>query len=340
MLIHDTAAATARALTPEGFLRVRARIGRTGVHLYRADELGPPAGFAAGDTVRVYRPPEAVFSPDAMASFAGKPVTDGHPPAMVDAGNWKRYAVGQSGPAVEPDGDHLVTDLLIADAAAVARVEAGAQLSNGYLADFDFTPGTTPDGALYDAVQSNIRGNHIALVDAGRCGDSCRIGDAEVRDCGCGSALTTVTIDGITLDVAEASVEAANRLRKKIETLDGTVVALTAQVPDGHTLDALVADRSRVVDFAKLALGAGLETRGRTTAALRRAVVARMLGSDLDDRSDNYVAAAFDALCSVDMIRNPLAVSLAGADPRPDTRRERDRFLAQAWKGDQPHGVR
>lgn len=340
MLIHDTATAAARTRTPEGFLRVQARIGRTGVHLYRAAELGTPPGFAPDDTVRVFRPPDAVFGLEAMASFAAKPVTDGHPPAMVDASNWRRYAVGQSGLEVVRDGDHLATDLLITDGEAVKRVELGAQLSNGYLADFDFTPGTTPEGEAFDAVQSNIRGNHIALVAAGRCGDSCRIGDAQARECGCGTALATVTVDGVAIEVAAGSVSVVEALRAKIEALDGTVAVLTAQIPDGRALDALVADRALVLDRARTAFGAGYDTRGLTTAAIRRAVVSRVLGADLGARSDDYVSAAFDALCAADTGRNPLAASLAGAEVRPDSRRELDRFLTHAWKGDQPHGVR
>lgn len=338
MLIHDTATAAARAVTPEGFLRVRARIGRSGIHLYRAAELGAPAGFAPVDTVRVYRGPDEVFGSESMASFAAKPVTDGHPPAMVDASNWKRYAVGQSGPEVTRDGDHLATDLLITDGEAVKRVEVGAQLSNGYLADFDFTPGTTPDGEPYDATQSNIRGNHIALVDAGRCGDSCRIGDADGTVCGCGSALTSVTVDGVTIEVTTGSVEAIERLRRKVEAQEGTIAALTTKVPDSLALDALVADRAQVIERARAALGAGFEPRGLTTDGIRRAVVSRVLGADLGARGEVYVSAAFDALCATDAARNPLAAHLAGADPRQagDARRARDRFLTQAWKGETP----
>lgn len=338
MLIHNSAAATSRSATPEGFLRVRARIARTGVHAYRAAELGAPSGFAPDDTIRVYRSPEEVFGAASMQSFASKPVTDGHPAAMVDARNWRRYAVGQSGPEVVRDGDHLAADLLITDAAAVRRVEAGAQLSNGYLADFDFTPGTSPEGEAYDATQSNIRGNHIALVEAGRCGESCRISDGLVPDCGCGGALTTVTVDGVAFEVAATSSEAVEQLRRKIKSLDGTIAALAAQIPDEHALDVLVVDRARVMERARATLGAGFEMHGLSTKAIRLAVVSRVLGADLGTRCDDYVSAAFDALCAVDTIRNPLAASLAGAGARRDVRRERDHFLTHAWKGE-PQGA-
>lgn len=343
MLIHDTATATARALTPEGFLRVRARIGRSGIHLYRAAELGTPGGFAPDDTIRVYRPPEAVFDPEAMASFAARPITDGHPPAMVDATNWRRYAVGQSGPEVARDDDHLATDLLITDGEAVKRVEGGAQLSNGYLADFDFSTGTTPEGEAYDAVQSNIRGNHIALVAAGRCGDSCRIGDRSVADCGCQPVpLTAVTVDGLVIEVAAASISALDRLRERIEAKDDAIAALEARIADPAALDALVADRVLVISRARTLLGADFEPGGLATCDIRRAVVGRMLGRDVSGRSDAYVAAAFDAFGVMDTARNPLANHLAATAHRESgdaARRARDRFLSQAWKGETPNGV-
>lgn len=352
MLIHDTVATTGRERTPEGFLRVKARIARAELHAYRAAELGTPPGFAPNDTIQVYRPPEQVFDEASMASFAEKPVTDGHPPGMVDAQNWKRFAIGHSGPEVTTDGDHLSADLLITDADAVRRAETGAQLSNGYHADFDFTPGTTPEREPYHAVQTNIRGNHIALVDAGRCGDTCRIGDATppgrpVRDCGCGTnppALTTVTIDGIAIETTTVGAEALARLRAAFDARDGTVAALTAQEPDTAGLDALVEQRTAAIDAARAALGPGFPTAGKSTDAIRRAVVAHWLSADLGERSDSYVAAAFDTLIATRPAGNPLATQLAsaaraGAGSREAARQNHERFLTHAWKGDPSHGV-
>ena len=56
-----------------------------------------------------------------------------------------------------------------------AAVEAGKhQLSVGYHADLDETPGSWR-GERYDAVQRNIRGNHLAIVDQGRAGPAAAI---------------------------------------------------------------------------------------------------------------------------------------------------------------------
>jgi hypothetical protein len=65
------------------------------------------------------------------------------------------------------------------DKATIADVEGGKrELSNGYASLIDFTPGETVNGQHYDAVQRQIRGNHVAVVDKGRAGPMCRIGDA------------------------------------------------------------------------------------------------------------------------------------------------------------------
>lgn len=306
MFIRDQAAAIAHATTPEGFVRLRARIGRTGLHDYSAAELGNPAGFAPEDRVRVYRPPDAVFDPASMASFAGKPVTDDHPPAMVDAANWRRYAVGHAGEEVVRDGEHLATDLVIADAAAAERARTGVALSNGYHADFVFEPGTTPEGEPYDAVQRNIRGNHIALVEDGRCGDSCRTAPRPSGDGACAAPQPAPT--------------------------------------DGASLDALVRERTAVIEGARRLLGPTLEAGDRSTAALRRLAVARHLGdARVSGRDDAYLAAAFDTLLALRPAENPLAARLTEGGGRAPTREAalaaRDRFLTDAWKGAPLHGV-
>jgi hypothetical protein len=326
MFICDAAAATSREVTPEGFLRVRARIGRTGLHTYRAVELGNPVGFSPEARVRVWRPPAEVFDAQSRASFAGKPVTDNHPPMMVDARNWKRYAIGHCGASVEQDGDHLVTDLIIADAGAAGRAQQGAELSNGYHADFVFEPGTTPDGEAYDAVQRNIRGNHVALVDAGRCGDTCRIGDA-VADAACGCGTTPEA------PVPEAPPEPPP-------------IRLPPAAPDAALLDALVQDHLQAVEGARRIVGPSVDTRGRGTAEIRRLVVRRKLGpARTDNRDDAYVAAAFDALLATHAPANPLASHLAGgaglaAFDRAASLAARNHALTHAWKGEALQGDR
>lgn len=158
----------------DGYIVATPRVARTGIQLYTGDELGRPDM----PIIRVYRPAEEVFSPDALNSFAHKPVTDDHPPCLVDAKNWKQYSRGQAGDEVLRDGEFVRVPLALMDASLIKKVEAGkVEISVGYSADVLFESGVTPDGQQYDAKQSNIRGNHFAIVDAARGGAKLRFGD-------------------------------------------------------------------------------------------------------------------------------------------------------------------
>ncbi|RYC29288.1 DUF2213 domain-containing protein [Lichenibacterium minor] len=328
MLIHDRATPLARRRTPEGFLEMRARIGRAGLHDYRAGEVGGPPGVAPDTPVRVYRPPEEVFAPASMASFAGKPVTLDHPAAMVDSGNWRDHAVGHSGQGVVRDGDHVAADLFIADADAVVRAEAGAELSNGYWADFDFTPGVTPEGEPYDAVQRNIRGNHVALVDQGRCGASCAVPP------GTGDAAASAAV----VDCSPADAALVVRLRADLQARDGEIAALRARAAaDARNLDRRAAERAAVLDAARRILGPGFEAAGLDLDEIRRAALVAALGADaVRGRGDGYVAAAFDTLAALPGARaDRVAAHVAAGDDRPFAALQaRNAALAGAWKSE------
>ncbi|MGO4129885.1 DUF2213 domain-containing protein, partial [Inquilinus sp. YAF38] len=235
MLITDTVTLVGdRRTTQDGYLVAAARIARTGVQTYSGAEMGR-TDLAA---VRVWRPEEEVFAADALASMAHRPVTLDHPVEPVTAANWKAHSVGQVGGEVARDGDYIRVPLVLMDRAAVDAVIAGKrQLSVGYAAEIDWTPGTTPAGEAYDAVQRRIRANHLAVVDAARAGPACRIGDAWTA---------------VAAPVAPAApVDEVAALRAVIEARDGEIAALTARLRDAELsparLDEAVAVRARLV---------------------------------------------------------------------------------------------
>jgi uncharacterized protein len=155
--------------TPQGFLRADAIIARTGVQTYKR---------ADGSLQREYRPPSTVFHPDALNSFSLAPLTLGHPPVPVSAQNAKVYAVGTTGEIVaRKDSKYVATKVLITDPAAIEAVERGdaRELSCGYECDLDMRPGISPEGERYDAVQTAIRGNHVAILAHGRAGPEVRL---------------------------------------------------------------------------------------------------------------------------------------------------------------------
>ena len=156
--------------TAEGFLICRnVPIARTGPQEYYARELmldGDPDRL-----VTVQRYPEDVFEAATMASFEGKPITDGHPMEDVGPENFAAYSKGHV-QNVRRDGDHIVADLYINDGSLASDVRNGVkrEVSCGYLCQY------TPDGAGYK--QTKIRGNHVAVVPKGRAGATVAIKDA------------------------------------------------------------------------------------------------------------------------------------------------------------------
>ena len=146
-----------------------ARLTRTGVFTYRN---------ADGLSRREYRPPTEVHDSKSLASFRMVPLTNGHPPTMITAQNARQYAVGAVGENVRRDGDFVVAPIAVHDAATIAAMDAGkTQVSCGYDCDLVETPGVTPNGEHYDAMQTHIVGNHLAVaIDNARAGK-----DAAVR---------------------------------------------------------------------------------------------------------------------------------------------------------------
>ncbi len=161
-------------LTPEGFLLCRnVPIARIGTMLYAAGEV--PVTPDQDGLIRIERLPEDVFADTTIRSFNGKAFTIDHPPVDVTPDNWSELAKGivqdvRRGSGI--DDDFLVADVLITEAAAIKKVreEGLRQVSCGYDADYEeIAPGR--------GRQFNIIGNHLALVDEGRCGSRCAIGD-------------------------------------------------------------------------------------------------------------------------------------------------------------------
>ena len=208
-----------RRRTADGFLATKGRISKTGIYDYLRGELGLDGD--PREVVKIYRPEDAVFSDESMASAAHRPLTLNHPPVFVDASNWKKYGVGHTGGKVRRDGEHVDVDMLILDGAAIDAVEHGAELSPGYTANISIGDGQTPEGEHYDGVMEGpYHFNHIAvLTGKGRGGATCRLGDAwpiETQDSTPKKEARNMKIvyDGLTVDLSDEG--AANAFAKKL----------------------------------------------------------------------------------------------------------------------------
>lgn len=153
--------------TPEGYLICKdVPIGRIGKIKYLASELGLPGN----DIVTVYRTAEENSSKATIASFEGKPITDGHPDVDVDNTNYNYYQKGHI-QNVRANDKFLIADLFITDESLINEVLSGnkREVSCGY-----DTVYREKDNIIY---QTNIRGNHLAIVEEGRAGSQIKIRD-------------------------------------------------------------------------------------------------------------------------------------------------------------------
>lgn len=165
-----------RYKTPQGYMVFPASVlGRTGIQEYDSGELGQ----APGKVVTLDRPESEVFAPASVASFEAIPVTMGHPDSLeVDAKTWRDLAVGMV-KNVRREADYLMGDIWVYDAQAIADIERDdiEEISLGYSSDI-IEGGA--DGADY--IQTDIEGNHAAILPRGRCGGACRLGDQQLTN--------------------------------------------------------------------------------------------------------------------------------------------------------------
>ncbi|RFF46185.1 DUF2213 domain-containing protein [Xanthomonas campestris] len=334
MFLTDRVSVSAPRRTADGYLVADAKVARTGIQEYLGSEVGKPDM----PIVRLYRPPEEVFSDATLRSFAHRPMTNDHPPVMVDASNWKQYAVGQTGDEVRHDDKFVRVPLVLMDKAAIADWEAGkVELSQGYTAEIVFEDGVTPDGEPYDAVQRNIRNNHLALVDRARGGEHLRIGDDNpLRKITMPDIKTrTVLVDGLSVETTDAGAQAIDKLQRQlsdsnavaarqatehtaalalkdaeIAKRDAQIDTLQGQVMSDAALDARVQARSALVTKAKSLHDA--DYTGKSDMDIRKAVLVAKLGdAAVAGKSDAYIEARFDGLTDSVQPFDPVARALS-----------------------------
>lgn len=334
MDISDAILLDGPRITADGYLTAMVKVARTGIQLYSGASVGKPEM----KVVRVYRPEAEVFSDATMRSFAHRPMTLEHPTQLVDAANWKQHAIGQVGGEVTRDGQTVVVPMVLMDAAAIAEVASGRrQLSCGYTCDLAWEPGKLADGSEYDAVQKNIRGNHIAVTMTARGGPQLKIGDEGEEP-----VLKKITYDGITIEVTDAGAEVIAKLQSTVadrdtklgkltadlatattlvQTRDGEIVGLKKQLADAAItpakLDEAVKARAIVVDAATRIVGeadkAKLITADRTDADIRKQAVTIKLGeATVKDMSEAAIEGAFKALTPAKLADGTTAAPVAG----------------------------
>lgn len=213
--------------TPEGYLICHdVPINRTGTQEYTAGEMqldGDPERI-----ITVNRYPEDVFDAAALASFEGKDVTSGHPPENLTPENHAAYSKGHV-ENVRRAGDQTIADLHIKDATLISDIKNGIirEVSCGYVCNWE------PDGAGYK--QTNIRGNHVAIVPHGRAGHDVAIKDQAAKRAEKGSKAMSNFWRGFLTAFGEAAKDATP---EQMEQVTNAAVKALDAAPAGKAQEA------------------------------------------------------------------------------------------------------
>ncbi|QGH77206.1 capsid and scaffold protein [Escherichia phage BEK1-1] len=302
-----------------GFLVDTPVVARLGVQVYYMED---------GRTVREFRPAEEVFKDESLASYQGKPMTLEH--VFVNSENAKDVVVGSVTGKAEPLGSSVVAPIVVYDNKAIQEARAGnaKELSVGYSAILDETPGwgdpitgeyvlksdgdqfDAPEGwQEFDAIQRDIKVNHIAMVYRGRAGIAKLNMDGEQEN----PYTTDVDINKedkqemikIKLDGAQ-EFEVAPEVASHIEALNAKAdTAIAERDALKAKVDAMPAEIEAAVAKAKadadalaaliaVAAEAGVKADGLDAKGIKVAYVKEISGLDVSEKSDAYIDAAFD----------------------------------------------
>ena len=119
---------------------------------------------------KVYIPREELIK--GADSFKLLPITNDHQWLGREGADAREYQEGTSGDTVAVKGDLLYVPLKFTGDEIIEDLESGdkEELSASYTNELSWA-----DNPDYDFVASDIKGNHIALVEKGRCGSDVRV---------------------------------------------------------------------------------------------------------------------------------------------------------------------
>lgn len=179
--------------TPEGYLIDNPILTRVGIFEYHN---------ANGSVRRELRLPEEVFAAESLASYKGKPIILTHEAGLVNTDNVQQEHIGTVLSEGVQDGENVRAQIVIHDAESLSS--GLRELSLGYTQTPEETPGIW-NGQRYDAIQRDIRINHLALVQKARAGEQARLNiDGEEKG---GKQMAKVRKDGLTPEEIARLVE-------------------------------------------------------------------------------------------------------------------------------------
>jgi hypothetical protein len=296
--------------TPQGFLRVNARLSKTGVFKY-ADQ-------------REYRSDEEVFCADSLDSLKGAPVTDLHPAEkgcenFLTPANVKEHIIGIT-EGVERDGPYLKGSLIIFHEDAIKAIESGErkEISLGYKCRVEPTPGVV-NGEAYDAIQRAIIVNHVAIGPKGwgRAGPDCSIRtDTKNYNPNKGQKMDEIIrLDGVDITLNADSIKTLFKEKQKqlsemqgrldaanqeIEKKNALIVALEEPKAISERINARIKLITQCTDIVG-------DTEGLDSLSneeIKQVVIKKHYPkTDFKDKDQNYIEGMFEALLAAKDVR-------------------------------------
>ena len=323
-MIIDSATTIKATIDPDSkFLTASVVLARTGVQYYYGYELG--IDDRTLDKIGVYRSPEEVFNSESMQSYINLPVVDDHPVGIVSTDDIKKLQKG-SVSEIKREGQLLKGIITITDEEQISKIKNGkSEVSLGYKQKLLPLIGSD-SGESYEFIQTRIKGNHLAIVDAGRCGAACKL-TLDHKNKG-DNAMIKITLDGITFKVEDEQLaqaiektitmhdEETKELKKKLdaeeelkkkaekekedaekekEKAEGTKDALKKTILNDEAINKLVAKRADLLVVAKAILGDSMPECSDCPKEIQAAVIEKVLGiKDVSDKSVDALQAMYE----------------------------------------------
>lgn len=319
---------SSRKIQATGQMVADAAIARTGVLTYAAKELGSMFADRNPDSlVRVAQLSDDLFSEETLDKFRSAPITIGHPVADVDMSNIKELGVGTLEGKPFQDGERLAASLVLSDATAIDLVNQGTQeLSVRAYYELNRVDGQED----YDAVRTICTVNHVAIVERGRAGATCRIsdsveGEVEMIEVPTADIEVVEVVEVVQEEVVqeeavevtaesheEAVVEAVEEIidpsKAELEEVKVSLVELSAKyeaavaeldatkekVLSDEAIEALVVER--VAFYKEVAKLSDMDITGKSVIEAKRLVVAALTDMKMDDRDEVYISTRYDIL--------------------------------------------
>ena len=292
---YDTYSLNEAKKEENGYYHDSAIVGRVGLLTY----------YNADGTKRIeYRPPKEAFNENSLKTLKGVPVTHKHPSKLVNEESYKNSSpIGAVLSEGRQDGNNIVADIIIYD---LASCNNDRELSCGYTVETIEEAGTTPDGEHYDAIQTNIVYNHLAVVSKGRAGNARLNLDAEGNQCYDlnsenkkeEKSMKKINIDNKEYEVAEEVEKELSKRQAQCDAKDSEIKALKDQIKADEAKfkeDFAKAVKARI-ELEKTAEKYKVEKADEMDEkTIKVEVIKKVFPKvSLDGKNDAYVDAMFD----------------------------------------------